>query len=268
MEDTNKYKTFFQEEENNEIWRNVFKSTRAIARRKRQRKIGAVICITLLGVGGYFYLRPETYNAVNSNLQVTLSDKSEITLYKGSSITVANFLLKKTRDVYLKGNGLFKVSKSRKKPFIVHGDGYETKVLGTVFKVTQINKTFSVDLYQGKVLVYQPETPKDSYELKPKQTFSNMGSLKVATIKPTIKNSQNNFVPLLTFSVKDIPLPEAVRIIENTYSIKLKYPTDRMNSIISVSCTSTNAHEIIHILATNLNLNINQIDDKTFELEE
>lgn len=266
MEDNSGYKKYFTKEDDDEIWRNTFKKTRAIDRRKKVRKIGAIACIAFITVCSLLFLRPATYYAGNRNLKIVLSDRSEITLFKGSSLTVDNFLFKKNRNVYLRGNGIFNVSKSKEKPFIVHGNGYETKVLGTVFKVTQINKTFSVDLYEGKVLVYRPETPNDIFELKPKQTFSNMGSLKVATVKPS--DTEKAILPKITFSVNDIPFSEAAKIIENTYNIKLKYPMDIEKSIISLSTTSANAHDLIQMISLKLNLNIKQINDKTFELEE
>jgi transmembrane sensor len=71
---------------------------------------------------------------LGSKSKVLLPDGTEVWLNAGSSFNYySDFGLKK-RDVFLSGEGYFKVAKN-KKPFIVHASGLTVKALGTEFNV-------------------------------------------------------------------------------------------------------------------------------------
>lgn len=56
------------------------------------------------------------------------------------------------REVYLeKGEAFFQVAKNPNKPFIVHANGMDVKVLGTTFNVNTYTKTTRTTLVEGKV---------------------------------------------------------------------------------------------------------------------
>ncbi|WP_454045094.1 FecR family protein [Chryseobacterium sp. Marseille-Q8038] len=270
MDDKKKPFQDFTKKEEEEIWNNIFSATRTYDRKRKKRNLllfssALAVTVFFLGIAGFLFLKTETYNAGNNNLQIVLSDKSEITLFRGSSLTVDNFLWKNARNVYLNGNGLFKVSKSKEQPFIVHGRNYETKVLGTIFKIYQSDKTFSVDLYEGKVIVYRSEKPNESFELKPKETFSNLGITQVARISPTSKSIESNIKSSLSFN--DCSLIKVAQIIEETYNIKLLIPDKDKDVKITISSTNSTAKSLIEIIAFQFDFNIKQINDKTFQLE-
>jgi len=57
-----------------------------------------------------------------------------------------------TRNVYLeKGEAYFQVAKNPNKPFVVHANGMDVKVLGTTFNVNTYTKTTRTTLVEGKV---------------------------------------------------------------------------------------------------------------------
>jgi len=57
-----------------------------------------------------------------------------------------------SRNVYLeKGEAYFQVAKNPNKPFIVHANGMDVKVLGTTFNVNTYTKTTRTTLVEGKV---------------------------------------------------------------------------------------------------------------------
>jgi len=270
MDDKEKPFQDFTKNEEDEIWNNIFTATRTYDRKRKKRNLllfssALAVTVFFLGIGGFLFFRPVTYNAGNNNLQIVLSDKSEITLFRGSSLTVDNFLWKNARNVYLNGNGLFKVSKSKEQPFIVHGNGYETKVLGTVFKVSQKDKIFTVDLYEGKVSVTKSDAPNQAFILKPDETFSNMGITQVAAVTPSMKSAKANLLPSLSFN--ECSLEKVVEIIEKTYHVKLIVSDQKKDLKITISSTNSTAEAFIETLAFQLNLNLKKYNDKTFQLE-
>ncbi|KFF74839.1 histidine kinase [Chryseobacterium sp. P1-3] len=146
-------------------------------------RIAAAIVI-LLTLGSFFtytiFFKPDVYMAVSGNRTVHLKDGSVVTLLPGAELTVAQSFPASTRVVDLKGDAIFSVAKSKSHPFIVYAEGFSTKVLGTVFKVSQSGKKKSVDLYEGKVAVSTEGVPV-SY-LKPNQKWTNLGIARTTAI--------------------------------------------------------------------------------------
>ncbi|PUV24420.1 FecR family protein [Sphingobacterium athyrii] len=264
------------DQEAKEMWQDILSRIRIHEAKKRKTKViqfsCAIAATILLLIGGILtyrlYLSPDVYYAMENSIMITLKDGSQITLSKGARLTVEKSFPSDTRDVILEGDALFKITKSKEHPFIVHGNGYRTKVLGTVFKITQTEKTFNVDLYEGKVQVVKNETPKEVFVLHPEETFSNMGSPRVVTISATNKETKKVKSATATLSFTNMPLLEAVTIVEKTYGIKINYPADQATSVISVNMENTTADNMVKFIAAQLDLNSKKNNEKTFELEE
>ncbi len=261
----------FTKQENEEIWQNIFRATRATDRKRRNRKVLVISSVVLLffaiGIAGFIFLRPKTYKAGYKDLEIILADNTKVTLLKGSTLRVDNFLLKNNRNVYLSGNALFSVSKSKKHPFIVHGYKYDTKVLGTVFKVVQNGRMFNVDLFEGKVQVSKVGKPKEFFILLPKQTFSNLGTQNIVAIIPTHGTKMEENTIKATISFTEVSLPEAVKTIESTYGIKINYPPNQSDTKLTLISNDATVEGLLKKIAIQLNLNIRN-NDNTFELED
>jgi transmembrane sensor len=260
-------------EERKDIWNNVFSEIRQQERKKRRRKRGilatATIVLLLLSTWTYHsFFEPDVYLAESERFEVMLRDGTRVILSQGGKLTVEKSFPSDTREVFLEGDALFNVAKSKLHPFIVHGNGYETKVLGTVFKVSQSDKTFKVDLFEGKVLVYKTGRPKDPTPLAPKQTFTNYGISEATSVSETRdkKNNPSSDKPAsLTFT--NCPINGAVQVIEKTYGIKVQYPRELENQKITISFSNVKAEAYIQSLAAQFNLKIKQ-NDSIFELEK
>ncbi|MGE6397052.1 FecR family protein [Chryseobacterium scophthalmum] len=257
-------------------WLAIIGRIRVHEAKKRKRKIfrfaSATAASILLLIGSILtynvYISPDVYFAKDNNTVITLKDGSQITLLKGAILKVEKTFPSDTRDVFLEGNAVFKVTKSKIHPFIVHAGNYQAKVLGTVFKVTQTGSAFNVDLYEGKVQVAKNEAPKEVFTLHPSETFSNLGSLKVATISATNKQEMEITKTTASLSFINLPLKDAVTIVEKTYGIKVYYPINEAASIISVNLEKVSSENTIKFIAAQLDLNCKKNNDKTFELEK
>lgn len=263
------------ESELQQMWERIKIDVRKRKRKRTRIRIGVSACLVMLiGISGFIYydtkIRDDIYLADSSDRTIVLADLSEVTLLKGAKLTVEKSFPSNTRDVYLQGDAIFKVTKSKEHPFIVHGNGYETKVLGTVFKVSQIGKTFIVDLYEGKVQINKNGASEKPLVLHPKETFSNMGSAEIAAVIKTESNNSlvqsNNKMIGIHFS--ECPVPLAIQTLERNFGLKVSYSSELNNGFVSVGSDDANAIDIIKAIALQLNVNIKQINDTTFELEK
>lgn len=100
-------------------------------------------------------------------LTFMLPDSSTVVLNSGSEVKYSSDF-RKQRDIWLKGEAFFKVTKNINSPFIVHTNDFDVKVLGTEFNVngSKINQTIS--LAKGKVNILLKES-KDEINLIPNE---------------------------------------------------------------------------------------------------
>ncbi|WP_333888353.1 FecR family protein [Sphingobacterium siyangense] len=276
MDDNNQHIPPLTEQEIEQVWTNVFSRIRKQEKERRSRKIKRLsifsVTILLLLFGSILaynkFLRSDIYSANDKTLTIKLADHSQVTLLKGARLTVEKSFPAETRDVFLEGDAIFHVAKSKSHPFIVHGKGYETKVLGTIFRIIQKDALFNVDLYEGKVQVTRSGKTKEYFVLKPKETFSNLGDQKVALIFPTRKRGLENKASKASVSFRDYDLKQATSVIEKIYGIKIIYPENTGNSKISIIAPEETGDKLLEKIAVQLNLNIKKVNENTFQLEE
>jgi ferric-dicitrate binding protein FerR (iron transport regulator) len=125
----------------------------------------AASMVLVLGLGWNFFKLPLIYHAENEKpleyitkstekgqkLTVFLKDGSKVILNAASRITYPEVFSDSNRLVFLEGEGFFEVAENKAKPFLVHIDGVEVKVLGTSFNVLQQKDRVEVSLVSGKV---------------------------------------------------------------------------------------------------------------------
>lgn len=231
---------------------------------KNAYRIAAVI-ILLLTLGGFFtyhtFIKPDVYVAVAGNRTVHLEDGSVVTLLPGAVLTVEKSFPASTRVVNLKGDAIFSVAKSKIHPFIVHADGFSTKVLGTVFKVFQSGKKKAVDLYEGKVAISSAGVPV-SY-LKPNQKWTNLGVARTTAIISFVPDgvSGKQHPKLLSLSFNDVPLKEVITVLEGNYGTKIHYPKEAEDKKITADFTGGTVGENIEALAFILGFEVQKKDN-------
>ncbi|MCG8476943.1 MAG: FecR domain-containing protein [Cytophagales bacterium] len=103
--------------------------------------------------------------------EVVLPDRSVVSLNAGSVLTFSYPFEKKTRRLFMNGEGLFRVQKNKYKPFVVKSPFSEVKVLGTTFNLMDYQKdSISVtSLVEGLVEVNLNAGKKVNKTLNPKQ---------------------------------------------------------------------------------------------------
>jgi transmembrane sensor len=125
----------------------------------------AAAAIVLIGLGvTMFYLfnsrghSVEILVAANGdqrNVEVLLPDGSKAYLNRNSQISYSKEPWKSTRNIKLKGEAFFDISKDPSRPFIIDAGKATVKVLGTSFSVLTSNSNDAVEVFvkTGKVMV-------------------------------------------------------------------------------------------------------------------
>lgn len=100
-------------------------------------------------------------------LTFKLPDSSTVVLNSGSEVKYSSDFGKQ-RNIWLKGEAYFKVTKNINSPFIVHTNDFDVKVLGTEFNVNSSTINQTISLAKGKVNVLLKES-KDEINLMPNE---------------------------------------------------------------------------------------------------
>jgi len=119
-------------------------------------------CIAVYFVAGYFK-KPQpgviTYTSYSTRKgerkEIQLPDRSVVTLNAASTLQVASDFGIKNRNVLLRGEAFFQVSKDKSRPFIITTGKIQTRVVGTSFDINAYpdGNLISVAVATGKVMV-------------------------------------------------------------------------------------------------------------------
>jgi ferric-dicitrate binding protein FerR (iron transport regulator) len=164
----------------NEAWTNIQKRKRRRTFIVYLKRTAVKACtVALIGFGFYWYvqtgkvddvvvLHPQVVtitkpvpkkkvitNRSGKMMSIVLEDNSVVKLSRGSELSYDTPFQKNKRDIWLKGEAYFKVTKDEAKPFTVYAAGLATTALGTEFRITTNDKKHNiiVRLYKGKVLI-------------------------------------------------------------------------------------------------------------------
>ena len=152
-----------------------------------------------------------------------LPDGSVVCLNSGSVLKYdPAFLRKKNREVYLIGEGYFEVQKNPEKPFIVHADDINVKVLGTVFNVRSYpeDSEIEVSLIKGKVNVFSASETRDNVILAPDEqlTYDKRSGKMNHHHVDALQTSQWTTGRL---SFVNASVPEIMKAIERKYDVRI-----------------------------------------------
>jgi transmembrane sensor len=187
-----------------------------VSRSNRSRIYWAIAAVTGLCIGSiiYFYLnRPGAFRQLSQNNEIAtrkgskskiiLPDSTVVWLNADSRITYpANFQGKK-REVQLTGEAFFEVTKDAQRPFIIHTNTIDIKVLGTVFNVRSYPEeaTTETSLLKGEVEVTVLNQDNKKMILKPNEKLIVSNKIDMNVSSPVLlKKAHTKPVeqPLLT----------------------------------------------------------------------
>ncbi|WP_372775210.1 FecR family protein [Mangrovibacterium sp.] len=161
------------------------------------------------------------YAAPGQRTQLVLPDSTKVWLNSGSSLKYATNFNFGEREVFISGEGYFEVTKNKRKPFVVHANDLQVKVLGTHFNVKEDLKhqVSEVTLVEGKVQVLDDNAKSLTYlapgeQLKMKDRHYSVE--KTDNPEALIAWTQG----VLVF--KDKPFGEVIEYLESWYGVSIQ----------------------------------------------
>lgn len=102
---------------------------------------------------------------------ITLTDGTVITLNAATTLQYPDRFGDSIREIYLDGEAYFDVAKDARRPFIIHANKMNIRVLGTSFNIKSYqNELLSeATLIKGSIEVTLNDRPSDRFILKPKE---------------------------------------------------------------------------------------------------
>lgn len=138
-----------------EVGQMIFTKLHDMRFREKRRSPVLSLCaaasIAAIAIIGSLWGLNSQFCANNQALRITLPDQSEVALGAGSCLTYNRVMWLFGRNVSMRGNARFKVSKG--KQFTVKAELGEINVLGTEFEVSSNNETLLVECFEGAVEV-------------------------------------------------------------------------------------------------------------------
>ncbi|WP_436486811.1 FecR family protein [Chitinophaga sp. ARDCPP14] len=203
-------------------------------------------------------------NNTRKTMPLQLSDGSMVELAPESEVKYQEPFTGNRRDVYLKGQALFRVTGNKEQPFTVYAGQLGTTALGTVFKITAWDRKAitQVQLISGKVVV-KPDHAAGVY-LRPGQALRYDRQKMLVTVNDVIKKDKipSRINEIITFSNE--PLTGVFRQMSEKYHVSIQYTASSltgMNFTGTFDSSKETLKEFLTTIGTLNNLTINQKDD-------
>lgn len=217
-----------------------------------------IFYLTQKNQGNQFVKMIEISTQKGEKRELALADGSTVWLNAESTIKYPQDFKGDTREIYLDGEAYFKVSHNPSKPFKVNTEDITTTVLGTEFNVQAYpeQNNIQIALDQGKVAVNYKN---DKMLLEPGKLINyNKATHKLNKQSILDKHNQwrNNVLAL-----NNIPLSEAVKIIERWFGVKIIVENDKLNTcLVTTSFKEPKVDAVLEILTSILSIESKQVD--------
>lgn len=200
---------------------------------------------------------------------VILADGTTIHLNAGSVLKYpSNFNGSSKREVYLKGEAYFKVTKDKSKPFIVKTENLDTRVYGTEFNVSAYENDAETEvvLVEGIVgiheVVKKTDFPKEYLMIKPAQKATLEKNVRGITIKNVDVNSYIQWKEgVMMFNDENIA--NIFKKLERQFNVDIQnnYPALNTHSYTGVF-RFENIDEILTTISTHTNFSYTRKENK------
>ena len=240
----------------------------------------AAIFILAIGISSlYFYhqndgLLAKNYKLFNTSVvaengqqsKVILPDSSVVLLNSGTQLTYNSNFGNTNRDIKLKGQAFFQVTKNKKLPLVVSCNDIKVKVLGTRFDVNAYptNKNIKVSLQKGSIELLNSKKKSFSYYLVP----GEMAQFDKQTEKVVINKVNISRVIAWTDGIlyfENSPMKEVFIRLEREYNIEIHVNNPKIfKSVFTAKIKNENIDEIFKSIdySCSVNSRIIKSDDE------
>jgi ferric-dicitrate binding protein FerR (iron transport regulator) len=214
----------------------------------------------------------EQVNESEQPMTVTLSDGTVVMLDGKSRLKYKHtFLQDSSRQVYLLGKAYFDVMKNPYKPFIVHSNEIDVKVLGTSFRVEspEHGDKILVSVKTGKVSVFavsqgeQDQQKPGGIVLLPNQqvTYARKERLFQKSLVESPELLKTNTITPGDFVFDNAPIADVFRIIESAYGVEIIFNEEVMkNCYLTAPLGNESLHDKLKIICATIGATYEIID--------
>lgn len=221
-----------------------------------KRMVAAAAVLLIVISGAFWYFNNGTEFRTESLAEVlTLPDESTITLNKNSRLSYARNFNRRDRVVTLEGEAFFDVAKNPQKPFTIHVQDIDVRVVGTSFNIRSTKELTEVAVETGIVKVMGKG---QTYTLKANDRLVFKKGVAQAEVS-RISNQLYQYYRTNMFVCNRTPLTELVQGLSDAYGVPIdiqnplleqqhltsKYPrTDSVEPILQKVALTLNARLI------------------------
>jgi ferric-dicitrate binding protein FerR (iron transport regulator) len=205
--------------------------------------------------------------------RVLLSDGTLVQLNAGSKLTFPATFTGKTREVFLKGEGFFEVSKNAQMPFIVKTDQIDIRVLGTTFNISAYgdDQFVTTVLLEGKVNVEQKDKlfANEKLTLAPGQACFYSVADKHSNVKEVNVTDYVLWKNGL-YKFEDMPLREVANRVRRYYNMNIQVADEQLaNTLVSGKLVLTDDFaEVMQYLSKTVEGEIEKTKDGIYILKQ
>ncbi|MER0437958.1 FecR family protein [Emticicia sp. W12TSBA100-4] len=226
-------------------------------------RIAAAITLLMAGILAVFLSKKETeiisLKTTNQTLEQTLPDGSVVFLNANTNLSYPADFEGDTREINLSGEAFFKVQRNENKPFIIHANGSDIRVLGTSFNVKAYTKNVKVSVESGKV----------EFKHEKKQTLLVKGEeaefeAEKDSIKKAVMLDKNTFAyKTKTFVFEDSSLEHVINVLSENYHTKIILKNNNIKTCrLTTTFTNETLPNALNVIAETLNLKVTPEGEK------
>ncbi len=261
--------------DSNKAWKAIREKHLARKGNKRILPLYLKVAASLLILFGAFFMFRNTVDKApeiivvetgNKIKEVVLPDKSVVNLNANSYLSYSgNF--KRNRNIKLKGEAFFNVTRDKKHPFVVNSKSTQIRVLGTSFNIKEQNGLVTVGVNTGRVEVSDSLLNKKTV-LSPGE-FVEIDQEKVRMTKG--QHNNNNYMSWITKKIKfnDTPLADVVEFLSGYYKTELVIKNKELsNYVLTASFNDQGLAEVLEVVSLTLSLRVEKSGDIYYLIQD
>jgi ferric-dicitrate binding protein FerR (iron transport regulator) len=219
----------------------------------------------ILMIGGsytaYYYLysnRMITLEAQGAIVAQTLPDGSTVTLNKNASISYPKTFTGDTREVTLDGEAFFNVTPNKSKPFIIHANEADVRVVGTSFNVKSNTNITEVIVETG---IVQVSKHTEKVTINPKEKATVKKNL-AQPVKEDNTDELYNYYRTKEFICNSTPLYKLTDVLSEAYGTQIIIANDTLKNLpLTTTFHNDSLDGILEVIEETFNVKVEKQGD-------
>jgi transmembrane sensor len=235
----------------------------------------AAVLIPLIAIASLFVVymaKPKmlVQQSMAHIIKQNLADGSLVTLNKNSKLSYPEDFSGETREVKLEGEAFFEVKPDKTKPFIIHADDLQVKVLGTSFNVKALSGSneIAVEVRTGRVQFYKVNAENDSVAIVLEAGDKGIYNKVTRQLQKSAQSYDNeSFWKDKSLVFKKTELRQVLQTLQKCYNVTISVADESLlNLRFSSSFKEQPADTVIKVISATFDLKVKK-EGENYRLE-